>query len=129
MTREEKISELHHFCSMQDGCDQCELEDLTLDCEFNGMDDKKIDIFYDVTVGYKTRVGEDDTKEKPKTVTENLTGVVEEDHERVKTVTDILEEVKQEMCDGYCKYPTQVDSREDLFADDSPCMGCPLTRL
>lgn len=33
------------------------------------------------------------------------------------------------MCDEYCKYPTLVDSREDLFADDSPCMKCPLTRL
>ena len=63
------------------------------------------------------------------TITENLTGVVKEDYERVKTVTDILEEVKQEMCDGYCKHPTQVDSREDLFADDSPCMECPLTKL
>lgn len=40
------------------------------------------------------------------TITENLTGVVKEDHERTKTVTDILEEVKQEMCDDYCKYPT-----------------------
>ena len=43
------------------------------------------------------------------TITENLTGVVKEDHERVKTVTDILEEVKQEMCDDYCKYPTIVN--------------------
>ena len=63
------------------------------------------------------------------TITENLTGVVKEDYERVKTVTDILEEVKQEMCDGYCIHPTQVDSREDLFADDSPCTECPLTKL
>ena len=39
------------------------------------------------------------------TITENLTGVVKEDHERVKTVTDILEEVRTEMCDGYCVYP------------------------
>lgn len=38
-------------------------------------------------------------------------------------------EIKQEMCDEYCKYPTLVDDREDLFADDSPCMKCPLTRL
>ena len=53
------------------------------------------------------------------TITENLTGVVKEDYERVKTVTDILEEVKQEMCDGYCKHPT----------DDSPCTECPLTKL
>mgnify|MGYP000674208330 CR=1 FL=1 len=29
------------------------------------------------------------------TITENLTGVVKEDHERVKTVTDILEEVSR----------------------------------
>lgn len=28
-----------------------------------------------------------------------------------------------------CKYPTIVDDREDLFADDSPCMKCPLTKL
>ena len=31
------------------------------------------------------------------TITENLTGVVKEDHERVKTVTDILEEVRMIM--------------------------------
>lgn len=52
-----------------------------------------------------------------------------EDKKEPKTVTDILEEIKQEMCDDYCKYPTLVDDREDLFADDSPCMKCPLTRL
>lgn len=40
-----------------------------------------------------------------------------------------VEEVKQEMCDYYCKYPTQVGSREDLFADDSPCMTCPLNKI
>ena len=39
------------------------------------------------------------------TITENLTGVVKEDYKRVKTVTDILEEVRTEMCDGYCVYP------------------------
>lgn len=114
---------------MHDSCDQCKLDDLASVCEFEDMCNKKIDRFYAVMVGHETKVGEDDAKEKPKTVTENLTGVVKEDHERVKTITDILEEVKQEMCDGYCKYPTQVDNREDLFADDSPCMECPLTKL
>lgn len=63
------------------------------------------------------------------TITENLTGVVKENHERVKTVTDILEEVKQEMCDGYCKYQTIVNDREELFAKDGPCMECPLNKL
>ena len=127
MTREEKISELHHFCNMQDRCDQCELYDLAFDCEFNGMDDKKIDIFYNVTVGYKTRVGEDDAKEKPKTVTENLTGVVKEDHERVKTVTDILEEVKQEMCDDYCIYTKMIPNFNQECKDI--CDRCPLNKL
>ena len=60
------------------------------------------------------------------TITEKLTGVAKKEH---KTVTDILEEVKQEMCDRYCKYPTLVNDREELFAEDGPCMKCPLTRL
>ena len=63
---------------------------------------------------------------KQKLVSVRLT---KEEHEKSKTITDILEEIKQEMCDEYCKYPTLVDDREDLFADDSPCMKCPLTRL
>lgn len=129
MTREEKISELYHFCSMQDACEQCALDDIAFDCEFNGMDEKKINRFYDMMVGYKTRAGEDGSKEKSKTITEKLTGVIKEDHERTKTVSDILEEVKQEICDDYCKYITQADSKEDLFVDDSPCMTCPLSRL
>lgn len=61
--------------------------------------------------------------------TKKLTEDTKEEHEKSKTVTDILEEIKQEMCDEYCKYPTLVDNIEDLFADDSPCMKCPLTRL
>lgn len=60
------------------------------------------------------------------TITEKLTGVEKKEH---KTVTDILEEVKQEMCDRYCKYPTLVNDREELFAEDGPCMKCPLNRL
>lgn len=126
MTREEKISELNHFCSMQDGCDQCELDDLTINCEFGGMDDKKIDVFYNV-VSYKARAGEDITKEQ-KTIAE-IVGAAKEDSEKSKTVTDILEEVKQEMCDGYCKYQTIVNDREELFAKDGPCMECPLNKL
>ena len=47
--------------------------------------------------------------------TKKLTEDTKEEHEKSKTVTDILEEIKQEMCDEYCKYPTLVDSREDLF--------------
>ena len=61
--------------------------------------------------------------------TKKLTEDTKEEHEKSKTVTDILEEIKQEMCDGYCKYPTIVSDREDLFAKDGPCMKCPLNKL
>ena len=105
MMREKKIYELRGFCSMQDSCDQCDLDELSIDCEFNKMDDEKINELY-----CKIRSGEDIS-------------------EKSKTVTDILEEVKQEMCDGYCKYPTIVNDREELFAKDGPCMECPLNKL
>lgn len=52
-----------------------------------------------------------------------------EDKKETKTVTDILEEIKQEMCDDYCKHPTIVNDREDLFVKDRPCMECPLNKL
>lgn len=128
MTREEKIDELYNFCNMHDSCDQCKLDDLTSVCEFEDMCNKKIDRFYDVMVGHETKVGERDVKEKPKTVTENPTGVVKEDHERVKTVTDILEEVRTEMCDGYCVYPRITPNSEEKYkriCDEE----CPLNKL
>lgn len=48
--------------------------------------------------------------------------------------TGILENVKRDMCDGYCKYPLQEvpeGKTEDWMVedDDSPCMTCPLNRL
>lgn len=127
MTREEKIYELRGFCNVQDSCDQCGFDELSIDCDFSEMNDEKINEFYSIMVGYKTKV-EDISKEHSKTIAE-ITEAVKEDSEKSKTVTDILEEVKQEMCDNYCKYPTIVNDREDLFADDSPCMECPLNKL
>ena len=60
-------------------------------------------------------------------ITENLTGVVKEDHERVKTVTDILEEVKQEMCDDYCIYTKMIPNFNQECKDI--CDRCPLNKL
>lgn len=60
------------------------------------------------------------------TITENLTGVVKEDHKRVKTVTDILEEVSNKICDHYCKYPNEITDQEEL---KEKCLNCPLRKL
>ena len=62
------------------------------------------------------------------TITENLTGVVKEDYKRVKTVTDILEEVRTEMCDGYCVYPRITPNDYEKYkriCDEE----CPLNKL
>ena len=62
------------------------------------------------------------------TITENLTGVVKEDHKRVKTVTDILEEVRTEMCDGYYVYPRITPNDYEKYkriCDEE----CPLNKL
>lgn len=129
MTREEKakrVATISYLCEMEEDCEGCPLDDYLTNCDFTGMADEAVNELYAIMVGDK--IQENSIKE-PKTITENLTGVIKEDHERTKTVSDILEEVKQEICDDYCKYPIQVDSKEDLFADDSPCMTCPLSRL
>lgn len=123
MTREEKIDELYNFCNMHDSCDQCELDDLTSVCEFEYMCNKKIDRFYDVMVGHETKVG-DDAKEKTKTVTENLTGVVKEES---KTITEFFDGIKNDICDNYCKYPGEIKDYDKLI--DTTCSKCPLRKL
>lgn len=48
------------------------------------------------------------------------------------TVTTILREVVEEICDKYCKYPGEWDPEEhdgqELFESDI-CENCPLMRL
>ena len=51
-----------------------------------------------------------------------------------KSITDIIEQVKEDMCDKYCRYthePTPEGKDADwLFDDDDfPCKECPLNRL
>lgn len=45
------------------------------------------------------------------------------------TVSKILEEVIDSMCDKYCKYPEQYkdDNEDDLYAKH--CDKCPLNKL
>lgn len=51
-----------------------------------------------------------------------------------KTVAAICEEVIEEMCDHYCKWPNEPipDGKDENWLmddDDSPCNDCPLNRL
>lgn len=43
---------------------------------------------------------------------------------------DVLEEVREQICDGYCKWPVfygAMDLHDELL--DGPCKHCPLDRL
>ena len=82
-----------------------------------------VDRFYDVMVGHETKVG-DDAKEKTKTVTENLTGVVKEEP---KTITEFFDEIKSNICDNYCKYPSEIKDYDELI--ETVCSKCPLRKL
>lgn len=52
-----------------------------------------------------------------------------------KSVTELLEDIAQEICDRFCKYPeiakTEVGDPDlaDDFLYDKYCAKCPLSRL
>ena len=46
--------------------------------------------------------------------------------EQKMTIDQIVEEVKEEMCDKYCKYPEEYEGSEMI---DVICVDCPLNRL
>lgn len=46
---------------------------------------------------------------------------------RPMSVTDIIEEVKTDICDKYCKYPEQYDNYDEMLRD--VCENCALNRL
>ena len=48
--------------------------------------------------------------------------------ENEKTATQIIEEVKAEICDKYCKYPESKDKDQDEIIDKI-CVNCPLGRI
>lgn len=50
--------------------------------------------------------------------------------EKEKTVGDILCEVVEQICDGYCKYPAEYNANgDDDRLYDEKCINCPLNRL
>lgn len=51
-----------------------------------------------------------------------------------KSITEIIESIKEDICDKYCKYPcmTPPDGKDEDWLtndQDSPCNTCPLLRL
>lgn len=44
-----------------------------------------------------------------------------------KTIPQIIEDVKEQMCDHYCKYPEQYDNNDKMIEEQ--CTHCPLCRL
>lgn len=46
--------------------------------------------------------------------------------EKKQTISEIIEEVKCEICDNYCKYPNEIKDDEELY---DICEKCPLGRL
>ena len=63
----------------------------------------------------------------------NVAGWLKELKEiKVKTVSQQIEEAKEEMCNNYCKYPNEYKPEEHDGAelwDSDICKNCPLTRL
>lgn len=56
------------------------------------------------------------------------------DNAKKLTVQDVIEDVKTEMCDKYCKIPFQYSKKEweqmiEDCDDNLPCHKCPLNRL
>lgn len=47
-----------------------------------------------------------------------------------KTISELLEEIANEICSNYCKYPEQWDAETmgELW-DSEICKNCPLNRL
>lgn len=56
---------------------------------------------------------------------------IDEVREKAASVSEIIEEVKTQICSFYCKYPYEWDEeKEGLDLCDSPyCRSCPLGRL
>lgn len=48
------------------------------------------------------------------------------EEKKIQTIPQIIEEVKTEMCDNYCKYPNEIKDDEELY---DICEKCPLGRL
>lgn len=54
------------------------------------------------------------------------------DNAKPVSIAEQIEDIKEDMCDNYCKMPYKYSSYEWLevaYSKDSPCIDCPLNRL
>lgn len=50
--------------------------------------------------------------------------------DKAKTVSETLEEISEDICNNYCKYPGQWDEETmGELSDSEICSKCPLNRL
>ena len=51
--------------------------------------------------------------------------------ERGKSITEILNEISEDICNNYCKYPEQWDEEKEgcELCESDICMNCPLSLL
>lgn len=49
----------------------------------------------------------------------------------VKTIPELLQEVVDDMCEHYCRYPKEWDAEAEGYEleDSDICLNCPLNRL
>ena len=47
--------------------------------------------------------------------------------EESKTITEFFDEIKSNICDNYCKYPSEIKDYDKLI--DTTCSKCPLRKL
>lgn len=121
MERDDKIYVLTGFCNMQDDCSQCRLDALTDNCDFDELPDKKINQLYKIVEKAIHKSTEENS------ITDELAGVVKDVNPKPKTVTNILEEVKVEICNEYCIYTKSTTHFQKKT--EETCSRCPLNRL
>ena len=60
-----------------------------------------------------------------------ILGLLAEEMKPQKGISQTIEEVKEEICLKYCKYPDTWDEKKEgiYLADSDICANCPLNRL
>lgn len=109
MPDKQKINKLTIYCSSQKDCDSCMLYNICIGSFWSETDENIDEMYRKIT---KT------------SVTDNLTGIVKE---HKKTITEIFEEIKSNICDNYCKYPSEITDHDEMI--ETKCRECPLNRL